>query len=168
MLEDQVDFVRQGALLSMAMVLQQTSEARSPSVKRFRELLSSIVTDKHQPILAKSGAIVAAGILDAGGCNVVVSMQSRAGFMKMVRQPPSLSLSLCLCHSLPLSPCLYLSLCVSLPLSLFCLYPSLSLSVSHFPSLFSLSLSLSLSLAPSFSLSPILSLPLSLLTALAG
>ena len=29
------------------------------------------------------GAILAAGILDAGGRNVVVSMQSRAGFMKM-------------------------------------------------------------------------------------
>ena len=30
-----------------------------------------------------AGAILAAGILDAGGRNVVVSMQSRAGFMKM-------------------------------------------------------------------------------------
>lgn len=84
MLEDQVDFVRQGALISMALVLQQTSEARSPSVKRFRELIAGIVADKHQPILAKSGAILAAGILDAGGGNVVLSMQSRAGFMKMV------------------------------------------------------------------------------------
>jgi len=85
MLDDQVDFVRQGALMSMALLLQQTSEARSPSVKRIRELLASVVTDKHQPILAKSGAILAAGILDAGGGNCVLSMQSRAGFMRMVR-----------------------------------------------------------------------------------
>mmetsp|Transcript_12734 Transcript_12734/g.21325 ORF Transcript_12734/g.21325 Transcript_12734/m.21325 type:complete len:821 (-) Transcript_12734:281-2743(-) len=83
MLEDSIDFVRQGALLAMAMVLQQTSEARSPSVKKFKALLSSIVADKHQPVLAKSGAILAAGVLEAGGGNVVVSMQSRAGFMKM-------------------------------------------------------------------------------------
>ena len=83
MLEDSVDFVRQGAMLAMAMVLQQASETRSPSVKKFKDLIKSIVTDKHQPVLAKSGAIVAAGILEAGGCNVVVSMQSRAGFMKM-------------------------------------------------------------------------------------
>eukprot|EP01038_Epipyxis_sp_PR26KG_P006496 gene6496-8931_t len=83
MLEDQIDFVRQGALISMAMVLQQTSEARSPSVKKFRDLIMTIVNDKHQPILAKSGAILAAGIIDAGGGNVVVSMLSRAGFMKM-------------------------------------------------------------------------------------
>lgn len=83
MLEDQIDFVRQGALISMALVLQQTSESRSPSVKKFRELLVTIINDKHQPVLAKAGAISATGILDAGGGNVVVSMQSRAGFMKM-------------------------------------------------------------------------------------
>eukprot|EP00601_Ochromonadales_sp_CCMP2298_P028697 CAMPEP_0173343590 /NCGR_PEP_ID=MMETSP1144-20121109/10876_1 /TAXON_ID=483371 /ORGANISM="non described non described, Strain CCMP2298" /LENGTH=860 /DNA_ID=CAMNT_0014290369 /DNA_START=144 /DNA_END=2722 /DNA_ORIENTATION=+ len=83
MLEDPVDFVRQGALLAMALVLQQAAEARSPSVKKFKDLLMGIVNDKHQPVLAKSGAIVAMGILEAGGCNVVVSMQSRAGFMKM-------------------------------------------------------------------------------------
>jgi len=83
MLEDTIDFVRQGALFAMAMVLQQASETRSPSVKKFRELIMKIVTDKHQPILAKSGAIIAQGILDAGGGNVVLSMQSRAGFMKM-------------------------------------------------------------------------------------
>jgi 26S proteasome regulatory subunit N2 len=65
------------------MVLQQIAEARSPSVKKFRELLVTVLNDKHQPILAKSGAILAAGILDAGGGNVVISMQSRAGFMKM-------------------------------------------------------------------------------------
>ena len=65
------------------MVLQQAAEARSPSVKKFRDLLTSIVNDKHQPVIAKSGAILAAGIIDAGGGNVVVSMQSRAGFIKM-------------------------------------------------------------------------------------
>jgi 26S proteasome regulatory subunit N2 len=83
MLDDAVDFVRQGALISMAMVLQQASEARSPSVKKFRETLASIVADKHQPILAKSGAILAAGIVDAGSGNMIISMQSRAGFVKM-------------------------------------------------------------------------------------
>ena len=69
--------------MSMAMVLQQTSEARSPSLKKFKDTLTAIITDKHQPILAKSGAIMASGILDAGGGNVVISMQSRAGFMKI-------------------------------------------------------------------------------------
>lgn len=83
MLEDEVDFVRQGALIATALVLQQVAEARSPSVKKFRELLTTVVADKYQPAIAKSGAILAAGILDAGGRNVVLSLQSRAGFMKM-------------------------------------------------------------------------------------
>jgi 26S proteasome regulatory subunit N2 len=83
LLQDHVDFVRQGALLSMAMVLQQTSELRSPSLKKFRDLLTSILNDKHQPTLAKTGAIIAYGILEAGGGNVAINMQSKVGFVKM-------------------------------------------------------------------------------------
>lgn len=83
MLEDQIDFVRQGVLISMALVLQQMGEARSPSIKKFRDHIISVINDKHQPIVAKTGAVLAAGILDAGGRNVVVSMHSRAGFVKM-------------------------------------------------------------------------------------
>lgn len=83
LLEDPIDFVRQGAFMSLALVLMQVSEARSPSVKKFRELIKTTMNDKHQSIMAKAGAILANGILDAGGRNVVVSLQSRGGFMKM-------------------------------------------------------------------------------------
>ncbi|CAN0574396.1 unnamed protein product, partial [Ectocarpus sp. 12 AP-2014] len=41
MMEDVVDFVRQGALIAMAMVLMQQSEARIPKVKAFRAKLTS-------------------------------------------------------------------------------------------------------------------------------
>ena len=58
MLEDQMDFVRQGALIALALVLQQTAEARSPSVKKFREHLVTVINDKHQPSVAKSGTIL--------------------------------------------------------------------------------------------------------------
>jgi len=51
------------------------AEARSPSVKKFREMLKKTLSDKHIPAIAKSGAILASGILDAGGRNCVVSMQ---------------------------------------------------------------------------------------------
>lgn len=78
-----MDFVRQGAYMCLALVLMQASEARSPSVKKLREHLRSVISDKHQPIMAKSGAILACGILEAGGRNVVVSLMSRRGFMKM-------------------------------------------------------------------------------------
>jgi 26S proteasome regulatory subunit N2 len=83
MLEDSMDYVRQGAILGMAFVLQQVSEARSPSVKKFRDYLVTVINDKHQPNMAKTGAILASGIIDAGGRNVVVNLSSRSGFMKM-------------------------------------------------------------------------------------
>jgi 26S proteasome regulatory subunit N2 len=83
MMEDPIDFVRQGALISMAFVLQQCAEARSPSVKKFRDHLMAVLIDKHQTIMTKTGAILASGIIDAGGRNVVVNLQSRAGFLKM-------------------------------------------------------------------------------------
>ncbi|CAM9505548.1 unnamed protein product, partial [Discosporangium mesarthrocarpum] len=83
MMEDMVDFVRQGALIAMAMVLMQQSEARISKVKSFRTKIAAIVSDKHQSTMTKMGAIMASGILEAGGRNVTISMQSRAGFTKM-------------------------------------------------------------------------------------
>jgi len=81
-LDDQVDFVRQGACMAISMVLMQTSEARSPSVKKFNDHLMKVIEDKHQPAMAKTGAILAAGILEAGGRNVSISLSSRAGFLR--------------------------------------------------------------------------------------
>ncbi|KAJ7518282.1 hypothetical protein O6H91_21G062200 [Diphasiastrum complanatum] len=76
---DAVDFVRQGALMSMAMVLMQTTEARDPHVGTFRRQLEKIVLDKHEDTMSKMGAILAYGILDAGGRNVSIMLQSRTG-----------------------------------------------------------------------------------------
>lgn len=67
----------------MAMVLMQQSEARIPKVKAFRAKLASVVSDKHQSTMTKMGAIMASGILEAGGRNVTITMQSLAGFTKM-------------------------------------------------------------------------------------
>jgi len=82
MMEDQVDFVRQGAMMALSMVLMQTSEARSPSVKKLSEHLMKVIHDKHQPMVSKIGAILGMGISEAGGRNVTISMQSRAGFLR--------------------------------------------------------------------------------------
>lgn len=82
MLQDSVDFVRQGACMALAMVLMQTAEARSPSVKKLREHLVKTINDKHTPVVTKTGAILASGILEAGGRNVTISLQSRAGFLR--------------------------------------------------------------------------------------
>lgn len=82
MLDDVVDYVRQAAMLGLAMVYMQQSEARVPKVKAFRERLAAVIPDKHQSTMTKLGAILATGILDAGGRNVTLSMQSRVGFIK--------------------------------------------------------------------------------------
>eukprot|EP00850_Spirogloea_muscicola_P013494 SM000091S24652 [mRNA] locus=s91:438274:444527:- [translate_table: standard] len=76
---DTTDFVRQGALIAMAIILQQSTEAREPRVGHFRRQLEKIIQDKHEDTMSKMGAILATGILDAGGRNVVVSLRSRTG-----------------------------------------------------------------------------------------
>lgn len=79
MLSDPVNFVRQGALVASALVLIQQTETLNPKVKDFRQLYSKVISDKHEDVMAKFGAIIAQGIIDAGGRNVTVSLQSRTG-----------------------------------------------------------------------------------------
>lgn len=79
MLSDPINFVRQGALVASALVLIQQTEVLNPKVKEFRQLYSKVISDKHEDVMAKFGAIIAQGIIDAGGRNVTVSLQSRTG-----------------------------------------------------------------------------------------
>ncbi|KAL0392584.1 UNVERIFIED_CONTAM: 26S proteasome non-ATPase regulatory subunitA [Sesamum radiatum] len=74
---DVVDFVRQGALISMAMVMVQISEANDSRVGAFRRQLEKIILDKHEDTMSKMGAILASGILDAGGRNVTIKLLSK-------------------------------------------------------------------------------------------
>jgi len=79
MLNDAVNYVRQGVLIAMSLVCIQHTEATCPKVKTLRETLMKIVTDKHDDVIAKYGAIIAQGILDAGGRNMSLSLQTRSG-----------------------------------------------------------------------------------------
>jgi 26S proteasome regulatory subunit N2 len=84
MLEDMTDYVRQGALMGTAMIyMQQSDTCNGRRVRSFRERLAMIVTEKHQSTLTKMGAIMATGIMDAGGRNCSLSLGSRFGFTKM-------------------------------------------------------------------------------------
>lgn len=80
---DPVNFVRQGALLASALVLIQQTEATCSKVKDFRQLYAKVVADKHEDSIAKFGAILAQGIIDAGGRNMTISLQSRTGHTNM-------------------------------------------------------------------------------------
>ncbi|XP_042036573.1 26S proteasome non-ATPase regulatory subunit 1 homolog A-like isoform X1 [Salvia splendens] len=74
---DIVDFVCQGALIAMAMVMVQISEASDARVGAFRRQLQKIIMDKHEDNMSVMGAILASGIIDAGGRNVTIKLLSK-------------------------------------------------------------------------------------------
>lgn len=81
--EGTVAFVRQGALIASALVLIQQNAVTCPKSVEFRQKLLKIIGDRHEDLMAKFGAIVACGILDAGGCNMTISLQTRTGNTNM-------------------------------------------------------------------------------------
>ncbi|XP_040568295.1 26S proteasome non-ATPase regulatory subunit 1 [Lepeophtheirus salmonis] len=84
MTNDPVNYVRQGAWIASALILIQHTEFTCPKVKDFRALYAKVIGDKHEDVMAKFGAILAQGIIDGGGRNVTVSLQSRTGHTNMV------------------------------------------------------------------------------------
>merc|ERR1719468_1488803 len=62
----------------------QHTEVTCPKVKEFRTMYAKIIADKHEDVMVKLGAIFAQGIIDAGGRNVTVSLQSRTGHTNMM------------------------------------------------------------------------------------
>ncbi|KAI9206804.1 armadillo-type protein [Polychytrium aggregatum] len=83
MTKDPVDYVRQGALISLAMVFIQHNEVTAPRAVATRKLYEKIISEKHVDPMAKFGAVLAQGIIDAGGRNVTISLQSRSGLANM-------------------------------------------------------------------------------------
>jgi 26S proteasome regulatory subunit N2 len=83
MLKDPTDFVRQGALISLAMVLVQQNEAMNPKVGSIRKAMQKIISDRHEDAMAKFGCAIAMGIIDAGGRNCTISLQTQTGNLNM-------------------------------------------------------------------------------------
>lgn len=79
LLTDTVDYVKQGALIATALVLMQQPESK---VSGFRKLVDGKIGDKHEEVMSRMGAIMAAGILDAGGRNVTVGLRSHSGYFR--------------------------------------------------------------------------------------
>ncbi|KAF2088798.1 26S proteasome regulatory complex, non-ATPase subcomplex, Rpn2/Psmd1 subunit [Saccharata proteae CBS 121410] len=83
MMKDSTDFVRQGALISLSMIMVQQNEAMNPKVETIRKTLQKIVSDRHEDAMAKFGCALALGIIDAGGRNCTIGLQTQTGNLNM-------------------------------------------------------------------------------------
>ena len=84
MLKDPTDFVRQGALIALAMILVQQNEQLNPKVGTIRKAMLKIIGDRHEDAMCKFGCAIAMGILDAGGRNCTISLQTQTGNLNML------------------------------------------------------------------------------------
>jgi len=82
LLKDRVEFVRQGAFIAMAMVLIQHNDVSEPKVATFRQSINDAMAAKADT-MTKVGALIGAGLLDAGGRNCTLALMSPAGHKKM-------------------------------------------------------------------------------------
>ncbi|RMD39357.1 hypothetical protein DV735_g5776, partial [Chaetothyriales sp. CBS 134920] len=83
MLKDPTDFVRQGALIALAMVMVQQNESMNPKVGSIRKAMLKIISDRHEDAMCKFGDAMAMGIIDAGGRNCTISLQTQTGNLNM-------------------------------------------------------------------------------------
>jgi 26S proteasome regulatory subunit N2 len=74
--------VRQGALIALALVFIQITEAQEPKVATINKLYTRMIEDKHEDILSRMGAILSTGIINAAGRNASVSMMTRDGNLR--------------------------------------------------------------------------------------
>lgn len=80
MCRDMTDHVRQGAFIARAMILMQHNDASADGqVSTLRTQLEQVASARHEDQLAKFGAILAQGILDAGGRNVRLALATPSG-----------------------------------------------------------------------------------------
>ncbi|KAI9674873.1 MAG: proteasome regulatory particle base subunit [Trizodia sp. TS-e1964] len=83
MLKDPTDFVRQGALIALALILIQQNEAMNPKVTSVRKTFQRTISDRHEDAMAKFGCALALGIIDAGGRNCTIGLQTQTGNLNM-------------------------------------------------------------------------------------
>lgn len=80
---DPSDFVRQGALIGLAMVLMHHTEERTSKSVEMRKTLESTWSAKLEDVITRFGAVVASGVMDAGGRNGMVALTSATGHPRM-------------------------------------------------------------------------------------
>jgi 26S proteasome regulatory subunit N2 len=79
MCKDFADYVRQGAYVALAMIMMQHNDVTCDQVSWARSTFETVTSTKHEDAMAKFGAVLAQGIIDAGGRNSVISLTSPSG-----------------------------------------------------------------------------------------
>jgi 26S proteasome regulatory subunit N2 len=111
LLEDKTDFVKQAAMMASGLLLAQRRPETDARAKRFRELVYKVAQDtKSASTMSRMGAVLAAGLVDAGGRNVALSLLGRRGKPK----PPAVAGVVLWTMSWYWYPCLHM---ISLALS---------------------------------------------------
>jgi len=83
MTRDSVDFVRQGALIAMGLILVETNKTEMPVLEQFNKRCLEIINNKFESVLSSIGAILAQGLVNAGGRNVTISCATLNGATNM-------------------------------------------------------------------------------------
>ncbi len=83
MIKDPTDFVRQGALISLSIIMIQQNEAMNPKVSTTRKTLQKAIGDRREDAMTKFGSAISLGIIDAGGRNCTISLQTQTGNLRM-------------------------------------------------------------------------------------
>eukprot|EP01083_Nonionella_stella_P089627 250148_1 len=83
MLKDRMDYVRQAAQMALAMVFIQHNKTQSPKVGDLLELLNKNIDNKHCDSMTKMGAIIASGLINAGGQNCTIALTSASKHKRM-------------------------------------------------------------------------------------
>jgi len=79
---DSEEFVCQGALIAMGLVLVETNKTEVPRLEDFNKRCLEII-EKKSPVLHTIGAILALGLVNAGGRNVTISCANLNGTTNM-------------------------------------------------------------------------------------
>jgi 26S proteasome regulatory subunit N2 len=80
--QDKVDFVKQGALIALAFVFVQVTEVQEPKVATIKKLYERVTGNVREGALSRMGAVISMGILNAGGRNTTISMETRDGNLR--------------------------------------------------------------------------------------
>jgi len=82
--KDNVEYVRQGAHIATGMLFSQRNETECPEIKTIRETFDTIITSKRRTAkMARMGAVLGSGFLDAGGRNLTICMMTSSGQKRM-------------------------------------------------------------------------------------